>query len=138
MISDGRPLEPPAAHGLAQGSPIDLRTFWNLTPESLCAELRCGLEGLTSADARTRLAQYGPNSDAQGKRDGLARAVLRRLLEPLSLILLVAGLVSLVTGDAVGGAIIVAILGISITYSAPSKPPVSRTPRHLTKPAAHA
>ncbi len=38
----------------------------------------------------------------------------RRLLEPLSLILLAAGLVSAATGDAVGGSIIVVILGFSV------------------------
>ena len=42
------------------------------------------------------------------------RAILRRLLEPLSLILLAAGIVSVVTGDAIGGSIIVAILALSI------------------------
>jgi P-type Mg2+ transporter len=92
----------------------DLRTFWTLTPEHIYAALRCGNSGLDSQDAELRLAQYGSNSDAQGKTDSLARAVFRRLLEPLSLILLAAGIVSAVTGDAVGGSIIVAILAISV------------------------
>ncbi len=92
----------------------DLRTFWTLTPEHIYAALRCGNSGLDSQDAARRLAQYGSNSDVQGKTDSLARAVFRRLLEPLSLILLGAGIVSVVTGDAVGGSIIVAILAISV------------------------
>jgi Mg2+-importing ATPase len=92
----------------------DLRTFWTLTPEHIYAALRCGKNGLDSQDAARRLAQYGSNSDAQGKGDSLARAVFRRLLEPLSLILLAAGIVSVVTGDAVGGSIIVTILAISV------------------------
>src|SRR5699024_1559493 len=37
-----------------------------------------------------------------------------RLLEPLSLILLVAGIISMGTGDVIGGAIIVMILALSI------------------------
>jgi P-type Mg2+ transporter len=92
----------------------DLRTFWTLTPEHIYAALRCGNDGLDSQDAELRLAQYGSNSDTQDKADSLARAVFRRLLEPLSLILLAAGIVSVVTGDAVGGSIIVAILAISV------------------------
>ena len=92
----------------------DLRAFWTLTPEHIYAALHCGNSGLNSQDAELRRAQYGSNSDAEGKSDSLARAVFRRLLEPLSLILLAAGIVSVATGDAVGGSIIVAILAISV------------------------
>jgi Mg2+-importing ATPase len=91
-----------------------LGTFWTLTPEAVCVTLHCELGGLSSGEAERRLAQYGPNSDAETKADSLLRAVFRRLLEPLSLILLAAGIVSVVTGDAVGGSIIVAILALSI------------------------
>lgn len=91
-----------------------LAAFWTVTPEAICDELRCGLGGLSSSEAARRLAQYGPNSDAETRSDGIARAILRRLLEPLSLILLVAGIVSVMTGDAIGGSIIVAILALSI------------------------
>src|SRR5476649_2885449 len=89
-------------------------TFWTLAKDALCAELHCSPDGLGSADAATRLAQYGANSDLAAKRVSVGDAVLRRLLEPLSLILLAAGIVSAVTGDNIGGAIIVVILGLSI------------------------
>ena len=88
--------------------------FWNSTREALCAELQCGVDGLSSQAVGPRQLRYGLNSDAQARPAGLLRALLRRLLEPLSLILLVAGVVSVVTGDAIGGTIIVAILVVSI------------------------
>lgn len=91
-----------------------LNTFWSLTPQAVSATLHCGLDGLSSSDAQQRFAQYGPNSDAEAKADSLLRAIFRRLLEPLSLILLAAGIVSVVTGDAIGGSIIVSILALSI------------------------
>ncbi|WP_051370853.1 magnesium-translocating P-type ATPase [Mesorhizobium loti] len=94
--------------------PDNLAAFWTRTPDFLYTALHCGGDGLSSADAEARLAQYGPNSDAAAKTDGLWRAILRRLLEPLSLILLAAGIVSLATGDVIGGGIIVAILVLSI------------------------
>ncbi|MEO8153674.1 MAG: magnesium-translocating P-type ATPase [Rhizobacter sp.] len=93
---------------------VDLKTFWNATTDSLCADLQCTPSGLSSVEAERRLADHGPNSDAIGAKQGPGRAVLRRLLEPLSLILLAAGLISVLTGDAIGGSIIVAILAISI------------------------
>ncbi|MEL6063046.1 magnesium-translocating P-type ATPase [Methylobacterium sp. DCY52] len=88
--------------------------FWTRGLETLCAELKCGSDGLGSAEAVRRLERYGPNSDAGAQGGGALRAVLRRLIEPLALILLAAGLVSVATGDVGGGAIIVAILGLSV------------------------
>ncbi|GAA0009805.1 hypothetical protein BRDID11004_12340 [Bradyrhizobium diazoefficiens] len=88
--------------------------FWRLPTDALCTRLGCSLQGLTATEAAERLGRFGPNSDAPPRIEGAARAVLRRLLEPLSLILLVAGIVSMLTGDDVGGLIIVLILAGSI------------------------
>ena len=89
-------------------------SFWTLTPEAVCAALHCGPQGLSTDEAARRLDRYGPNSDAPARVDSLLRAVFRRLLEPLSLILLVAGFISILTGDEIGGSIIVLILTLSI------------------------
>jgi Mg2+-importing ATPase len=88
--------------------------FWRLSPDELCSQLGCGLKGLSAAEATERLDRYGPNSDAPPSVEGAMRAILRRLLEPLSLILLVAGIISMLTGDEIGGSIIVMILTLSI------------------------
>jgi Mg2+-importing ATPase len=91
-----------------------LHRFWRLSPAQAGASLGCDLKGLGEADAEQRLQIYGRNADSPSHVVGPLRAVLRRLLEPLSLILLVAGLISMVTGDVIGGAIIVLILTLSI------------------------
>ncbi|WIM11934.1 magnesium-translocating P-type ATPase [Enhydrobacter sp.] len=88
--------------------------FWTQDEAALCASLACGVGGLDSIEAERRIAQFGPNSDVTGKRVGVLSAALRRLLEPLCLILLVAAGVSIATGDEAGGTIIVAILVFSI------------------------
>lgn len=88
--------------------------FWRLSSDALCIRLGCSLQGLSATDAAERLDRFGPNSDAPPRIEGAARAILRRLLEPLSLILLVAGIVSILTGDDIGGLIIVLILAGSI------------------------
>ena len=95
-------------------SPSSVGAFWNKSQQALFAELQCGIDGLRAIDVASRRTRYGPNSDAAARRDSVARALLRRLLEPLSLILLAAGAVSMITGDGIGGSIIVAILSISI------------------------
>lgn len=88
--------------------------FWTLDRRVVLGELGCSAEGLTTQEARRRLERYGPNTDKPAGRAGIVAAVARRLLEPLCLILLVAAIVSALTGDGVGGAIIVAIVILSI------------------------
>jgi Mg2+-importing ATPase len=100
----------PPEPGRAEAPPA----FWTQAPAAVAATLGCGTDGLTDAEADRRRLTYGANADAEARRDGAGRAVLRRLLEPLSLILLAAGIVSAATGDTIGGAIIVAILIVSI------------------------
>jgi Mg2+-importing ATPase len=106
------------------------KPFWTLTAEEHCAPLGCGQSGLSTADAAGRLRQFGQNADAQQLRISPIRAFLLRFLEPLSLILLAAGIVSIATGDAIGGAIIVAILSLSRSGWTPSRKAMpSRPPR---------
>ena len=90
------------------------RPFWTLSKDALFAPLQSSPIGLTTEEAAKRLKQFGANSDAAPKHPSALRAVLRRLLEPLSLILLIAGIASVATGDGVGGSIIVIILIVSI------------------------
>src|SRR5450432_2518976 len=59
------------AHPLSKSQTDGLGTFWTQTPEAICATLHCGLEGLSSDEAKRRLAQYGPNSDAETRSDGV-------------------------------------------------------------------
>lgn len=88
--------------------------FWTLGKEAVLGELACSAEGLTTGEAARRLQRYGQNVDKPTRRAGIAVAVARRLFEPLCLILLAAAVVSGLTGDGIGGAIIVAILVLSI------------------------
>ncbi|GGA60329.1 magnesium-translocating P-type ATPase [Sphingomonas psychrolutea] len=90
------------------------RPFWTNTPDALLSSLQTDRNGLSRANASERLRQAGPNADAVSAGRNPIRAIIKRLVEPLSLILLAAGLVSVATGDVVGGSIIVAILVLSI------------------------
>ena len=98
------PVRPP-------GSPPP---FWTEREEALLARLGASAQGLDSFSASLRLQESGPNRDAPAARRGVAAAILRRLLEPLCLMLIVAGLVAAWTGDSIGGGIIVVILAVSI------------------------
>ncbi len=93
----------------AQGKP-----FWTVPVAAMLTGLGCTADGLSTGAVEDRRTRYGANADSQPRKVGPVRAIMRRLAEPLSLILLAAGAVSVATGDAVGGTIILAILGLSI------------------------
>jgi len=72
------------------------------------------VNGLTQDEAKARLTRYGRNADAQIREAGTIAAVGRRLLEPMCLLLIVAAIVSGVTGDIASALIILVILAVSI------------------------
>jgi Mg2+-importing ATPase len=86
------------------------RPFWTQTPADAAAALGCGTSGLTSSEAAARLAKYGRNADVRSRQAGLVASVARQLFEPLSLILIIAAVLSALTGDGPSALIILAIL----------------------------
>jgi len=71
--------------------------------------------GLTAAEAARRLAAVGPNQIAPARQRAALLELLVRFRNPLVLLLLVASLVAALTGDLASCAIIVTIVGISVT-----------------------
>lgn len=78
-----------------------VRDFWNEPQQQLLDRLATGGNGLTSQEAAARLARYGLNRVDATHRRSLAADFLRRLANPLVLILLAASLVAGLTGDLV-------------------------------------
>jgi Mg2+-importing ATPase len=70
--------------------------------------------GLTEAEARRRLATFGPNEPAPRSRGGTLAELLGSLANPLVVILLVASVVSAVLRDAVNAVIIVVMVALSV------------------------
>ncbi|EEG09241.1 magnesium-translocating P-type ATPase [Pseudogulbenkiania ferrooxidans] len=71
--------------------------------------------GLSSAEARKRLAQFGPNLFRERDEKSLLRQYLSRFKNPLVLILLVASAVSAFTGEVTNFLIISFIVLLSVT-----------------------
>ena len=88
--------------------------FWLEPLDALKSRLGTGAEGLNAQEAASRLSRFGSNRDPEGFEVGILRLVLRRGLEPMSLLLVFAALVSAGTGDAASAGIILVILGASI------------------------
>ncbi|MDE2437116.1 MAG: magnesium-translocating P-type ATPase [Sphingomonadales bacterium] len=69
--------------------------------------------GLKAQEARRRLVQYGPNAIDTAGASHLLLKIVRRLAQPLVLVLLIAAVVSGLTGDLASTIIIMAIVTIS-------------------------
>lgn len=88
--------------------------FWTATNFELASEVSSDSRGLSSHEAAARLALYGPNESAAILRRSLLIKIGRRLIEPLTAILLLAALITGAMGDRESCVIIVVILTFSI------------------------
>jgi Mg2+-importing ATPase len=77
------------------------------------ADTPIAIAGLTAQEAEARLDQFGPNEPAATQRHSFLSAVVHVFMNPLTLILLIAAIVSAFTGDAVDAGIIGVIVLLS-------------------------
>jgi P-type Mg2+ transporter len=89
--------------------------FWRSNLSQIFASLNTRPEGLTTIEALNRLSQYGANAIAVTTHRGLVAKLARRLAEPLIAILLIAAVVSGVTGDWPSFFIIATVVLLSIS-----------------------
>src|SRR3954447_9681116 len=67
-------------------------------------------QGLTNAEAADRLAQYGPNRFAEAKTEPRWHAFLRQYQDPMQIVLLVAGIISIYPVKQPGTGIMILLL----------------------------
>src|SRR5271165_3961788 len=106
-------LRPNAEAYPAAGEP-EPEQVWQEPADRLLVRLQTKPAGLSSAEARSRLATYGPNDAATAKRTPLWLQFLARFGNPLIIILLIASAVSAATGDIPSFVIISVIVMLSI------------------------
>jgi Ca2+-transporting ATPase len=98
---------PPVAAATAAETP----TWHVLSREGAVQELHVEPErGLTSEEAATRLAQYGPNKFAEAKAEPRWHAFLRQYQDPMQIVLLVAGVISIYPVKQPGTGIMILLL----------------------------
>ncbi|MEO8551306.1 MAG: magnesium-translocating P-type ATPase, partial [Kofleriaceae bacterium] len=88
--------------------------YWTRSADEVARELGCGAGGLTSADAETRLAAFGPNELRDRGRSSRARVMWRQVRSPLVLLLVFAAIMSAITGELVDASIVGTILVASV------------------------
>ncbi|MBI4086676.1 HAD-IC family P-type ATPase [Candidatus Kaiserbacteria bacterium] len=88
-----------------------MSTPWHTkSSAAVIEELRSGERGLSTAEAKLRLAHYGRNTLPEAKADSIFTIFLRQFQSPLIYILVAASIVVFVIGEVVDGSIILAVL----------------------------
>ncbi|MBG9390213.1 magnesium-translocating P-type ATPase [Caenimonas aquaedulcis] len=100
----------PAGPGLTAGD----GDWWRLGPADALRALGSSPAGLDAADAARRLAREGGNRLAAARRKSLVASLGQRLRNPLVLVLLAAGAVSLASGESASAGIIGAVVLLSV------------------------
>jgi P-type Mg2+ transporter len=87
--------------------------YWGIPQPDLLARLNAKREGLSSAEAKQRLIQYGPNLLKPPKRSDTFALLIAQFKSPIILTLLFAAGLSAFLHDPVDAIIIIAIVLIS-------------------------
>src|SRR5512135_767895 len=86
--------------------------------DTVLKELGSQLDGLSEAEAASRLKQYGPNEIAREKRQSPLRRLLGNVKNPLVLLLTALGVLSFLTGDLRATVVIfvMVVLGVVLRF----------------------
>ncbi len=110
--------------------------FWQLPVTALMEQLGSSPEGLSSAEAALRLAQFGPNLIHAERKRALILQFLAKFRNPLVIILLVASALSAFTGDVASFFIISTIVLISVTLDFVQEYRAGQAAEHLRQSVA--
>src|SRR5574342_918407 len=91
--------------------------LYTLRVSEVCEALETSPDGLTPAEAQTRLALYGPNVLAEPPGAPLWRKLLAHTVHPMALLLWVAGAVALLGGRPLLGGVIVSVVVVNAGFS---------------------
>ena len=80
------------------------------SPEELYKEFSSGASGLTSGQARENTEKYGKNILAEGKKKSALRIFLEQYKDFLVIILIIAAIVSAITGDVESTVVIITVI----------------------------
>jgi len=94
------------------------------------------VEGLTRAEAGRRLAEHGPNTLPEPRSPSTPRRLFRGLRDPLVVVLLVALLLTLLTGDLTDAAVIAVVLVVNSTIGLRQELQADRAVRALSQMVA--
>ncbi len=85
-------------------------SFFNKDKEFVLKEVKSSVKGLTTAESEERIAQYGENKLAEKKKKSPIIVFLEQFKDLLVIILLIAAIISGITGEWAGMGVIFAVI----------------------------
>ncbi|WP_308194916.1 cation-transporting P-type ATPase [Micromonospora sp. R77] len=101
--------------------------------DELYRALAAGPDGLDTAEARRRLAAYGPNELRRQRRRGWSRELGRQLVHPLALLLWVAAALAWVAGTLVLAGAILVVIAVNALFASAQERQAERAVEALTR-----
>lgn len=92
---------------------MPIQTYWQLSAEEALTVLHSGQQGLSDAEAQLRQQQYGSNVINERKKYTGLKLFLNQFKTPVTLLLILAAILSLTLGEMIDGIIILTIIFIS-------------------------
>lgn len=86
------------------------KQFFNRPAQEALTELQTSEQGLSSQEAKKRLEQYGPNRLSEAKRKSALTVFLEQFKDLLVIILIIAAIISMVSGNIESTLVIFAVL----------------------------
>ena len=93
-----------------EGENIMVDTFFNRSVEEVLREQESSSGGLSNAQAADRLKKYGPNALVEGKKKSVLQVFLEQFKDLLVVILIVAAIISMLSGQGESTIVIFAVL----------------------------
>lgn len=89
---------------------LNAKNWHTFELEDVYKELETDASGLTSEEARRRLAEYGPNTLPARDQPTIWQVLLQQLLHPLIFILFAAALASMLIGETIDALFILIVI----------------------------
>lgn len=87
-----------------------MKDFYLQSKDEVLKEFKASPNGLSSGEAKERLAKYGENALVEGKKQTVFQVFLDQFKDLMVIILIIAALISAFTGDAESTIVIIAVL----------------------------
>ncbi len=92
--------------------------WYQKLPATIAREFETNMDsGLSSEEAQKRIERLGPNRLEESKKKPLSEKIIEQFKDPLVIILIVAALLSMFTGDKVESLLIIAIVALNAMLS---------------------